>query len=565
MVSPAFPEPPPSVPATEFPAVDKLVERLDGQKKAWSALTIPQRLAVLERLRDGVLAEAEGWVAAAARAKGATAGSSVEGEEWLSGPMTVVRNIRLLMDALRQGGQPRAPAVTKRPDGQYVAKVFPDGVKDRIMFTGFSAELWVEPGKEPTQGRIYRERDTTGRVSLVLGAGNISSIGPMDALHKLFVENEVVILKMNPVNEYVGPFLERGFKALVDEGYFGVVYGGAEVGQHLTRHPLVETIHITGSDRTHDAIVWGGSPDEQKRNKAAGTPVCNKPITSELGAVTPVFVVPGPWSEDDLRFQATHVASMVAHNGSFNCNAAKVLVTARNWPLRQRFLDKVHEALQRIPARKAYYPGAQQRYQGFLSNYPSAQKLGADAEGVVPWTVLPEVPLQKGEYALSNEAFCGVLAEVTVDAGDAPSFMEQAQTAANESIWGTLSCMVLVHPTTERQHAAAMDKFVAGLRYGGIGINAWAGVVYGLVNPSWGAFPGHPLEDIVSGRGTVHNTYLFDHPQKSVVRAPFRIKPTPAWFATHKNLAELGRRLTRFEGNPSVGNMVSVVTAALKG
>ena len=47
------------------------------------------------------------------------------------------------------------------------------------------------------------------------------------------------------------------------------------------------------------------------------------------------------------------------------------------------------------------------------------------------------------------------------------------------------------------------------------------GAIYGLVSPTWGAYPGHTPEDIQSGSGVVHNTWLFDHPEKSVVRAPF--------------------------------------------
>jgi len=46
---------------------------------------------------------------------------------------------------------------------------------------------------------------------VVLGAGNVSSIGPMDTLYKLFAEGQVVILKMNPVNEYLGPFIDEAF------------------------------------------------------------------------------------------------------------------------------------------------------------------------------------------------------------------------------------------------------------------------------------------------------------------------------------------------------------------
>ena len=137
------------------------------------------------------------------------------------------------------------------------------------MFGGHEAEIWIENGKPPTQGKIYRDKTygvaKEGAVSLVLGAGNISSIGPMDALHKLVVEDEVVLLKTNPVNAYVGPFLEEGFAPLVQAGFFEVVHGGAGVGKYLCEHKDIASIHITGSDATHDAIVWG---DEKRTNQA---------------------------------------------------------------------------------------------------------------------------------------------------------------------------------------------------------------------------------------------------------------------------------------------------------
>ena len=43
-----------------------------------------------------------------------------------------------------------------------------------------------------------------------------------------------------------------------------VVYGGAKEGQFLCAHPLVRSIHLTGSAATYDAVVWG------KRKKASG-------------------------------------------------------------------------------------------------------------------------------------------------------------------------------------------------------------------------------------------------------------------------------------------------------
>ncbi|MCK8322737.1 hypothetical protein LXA12_17585, partial [Erwinia amylovora] len=73
----------------------------------------------------------------------------------------------------------------------------------------------------------YRKRPEHGQVSLVLGAGNVSSIGPKDAFYKLFVENQTVVLKMNPVNEYLGPHFEKALAPLVERGFLRIVYGGA--------------------------------------------------------------------------------------------------------------------------------------------------------------------------------------------------------------------------------------------------------------------------------------------------------------------------------------------------
>jgi acyl-CoA reductase-like NAD-dependent aldehyde dehydrogenase len=566
MASPQFPEPPASIPATPLDEVDRRVARVAGKKDEWTKVTIPQRIQYLRRCLEGVMAASQRWVQDGCRLKGIRPGDVLEGEEWLAGPMTTARNIRLLIQALEAGGQPTPPAVRKRADGQVVATVFPATVQDKLMFSGFTAEVWIEPGKPASQGAIYRNGlKGAGKVSLILGAGNVSSIPPMDALYKLFVENEVVVLKMNPVNEHVGAKLEEAFESLIDDGYMTIVYGGAAVGAHLANHPQIDTLHVTGSDRTYDAIVWGSDPEERARRKAADDPVNRRPFSAELGCVTPVVVVPGPWSDSDLEFQARHVAGMVAQNASFNCNAAKVLVVSRDWNRRAAFLERVEHALRATPPRKAYYPGAKDRWSAFLDKYPQARKLGADADGTVPWTIIPDVPPREGEYALSNEAFCGVLAVTALEGADARTFLGEAVKFVNDRCWGTLSMAMLVDPATEKAYRDEVDRATAELRYGGIGINCWPGIIYGLCATTWGAFPGHSPKDIQSGSGVVHNTYLFDHPQKSVVKAPFRIKPTPAWFADHKNLRDLASKLTEMEAAPSWGKLVKVAFAAFKG
>jgi hypothetical protein len=90
-------------------------------------------------------------------------------------------------------------------------------------------------------------------------------------------------------------------------------------------------------------------------------------------------------------------------------------------------------------------------------------------------------------------------------------------------------------------------------------------VIYGTVSPTWGAFPGHTAEDIGSGTGVVHNTLLFDHPQKSVLYCPFRISPKPLWFADNKKTDAAGARLIKFEHAPSWWQVPGIAITALQG
>ncbi len=551
------------------PTLDPMIARVVAQKDAWVRLGIPERIALLRQCIAGVVEVAEDWVRLGCQAKGLDPQSPAAGEEWISGPMTTIRNMRLVIEALKEGGAPRPVRKWTHKNGQIVVRAFPRTWLEQAVYSGMRVDVWVQPGKPDSQGAIYRDkaagRFPAGRVSCVLGAGNQSSIGPLDVVYKLFVEDEVAVLKMNPVNDYLMPVFARAFATLIERGYLQIVTGGADVGDYLCTHPLIDSIHLTGSDRTHDAIVWGATPEEQERRKRAGQPRIDKAVTSELGGVTPVLVVPGRWSEGSLEFQARNVASMVAHNGSFNCNAAKVVVLARGWPQRQAFLDKLHEAFTRLPPRRAYYPGAEDRYKGFREHYPHARVLGQTGPQVVPWTIIPNVPARKGEYALTREAFCGVLAEVSLDVSDARSYLREAVTFANEDVCGTLSCMMLIDFRTRMSHRAEFEQALETLRYGGIGVNVWAGANFALGEPTWGAFPGNPLDLIGSGRGVVHNTLLYDYPEKSVVYGPFRLFPTPVWFADHKTLGDLGRLATLFEADPTWSKLPKIALTGVRG
>ncbi|MCL4812372.1 MAG: aldehyde dehydrogenase family protein [Vicinamibacteraceae bacterium] len=549
--------------------LDAAVTRVAARKAGWVREPIPRRLAFLRDARQRLLSHAEAWVRTCCGAKGIEPGTPVEGEEWLAGPMTTARHLRLMIEALEAGGAPAPTRLRTLPDGRIVADVFPHTLLDRAVYLGFSAEVWMRHGHPASQGAIYREKQAgrfgPGALCAVLGAGNVSSIPPLDVLHKLFVEDEVVVLKMNPVNAYLAPLFREMFEGLIDAGYLAIIEGGAAVGQALVDDPRVDSVHLTGSDRTHDAIVWGATAEEQERRKQAGTPRLLKRVSSELGCVTPVLVVPGPWTRRDLETQAMHVASMVANNASFNCNAAKVLVLARGWDRRDAFLERLDEAFLSLPPRVAYYPGAADRHREFVAQYPNARLLGMPGPGALPWTLLPRVPPDAGEYALTREAFCTVLAEVSLDVEDPEHFLDEAVTFVNSHVWGNLSACVLIDPATERRYREAFFRAIDDLHYGTIAVNGWGGVGYGLAVTPWGAFPGNPLENIRSGHGMVHNGFMFDHPLKAVVRVPFRPFPKPVWFANHRTLAELGRLATHFEANPSWAALPRLALTGVRG
>ncbi len=566
MASPKFPEPPAAMAPTPIAEVDAAIARLSDNKERWVKTGIPERIRLLKRMMKALREIADSWATATNRKRALPNNEAAGAEPWLTEIVPTMRNVRLLLHALEAGGQPKLPKVWSREGGQQVAKVFPADSFDVALFTGITGEIWMEPGQPATQGEIYRAKDRgefgEGGIGLVLGAGNVGSILPTDALYKLFVEDEVVIIKTNPVNDYLGPSWEAMLKPLIDEGFAAIVHGGAEVGIHLCNHDDVGTIHITGSDRTYDAIVWGVGDDVEER-KAANNPRNPRPVSAELGCVTPVFVVPGDWSESDIRYHARGIASMVTNNASFNCVAAKALVTATGWKQRDAFLAAFREELAAVPARKAYYPGAEDRYQAFLDSYPNAEKLGDDAEGVVPWTIIPDVKPTRDEYALCNEAFCGVIADVTIDAANASEFLDKIVTFGNDVIWGTLSCTLIIDGKTEKRLKSQFERTIAELRYGGVAINVFSGFIFAMATPTWGAYPGHSTADIRSGAGVVHNAYLLDHPQRSIVRAPFRIRPTPVWFEGHPQALAIGKLILDLEMKRSWFKVPKVAALAL--
>ncbi|MFI5938840.1 aldehyde dehydrogenase family protein [Streptomyces uncialis] len=568
---------------TSAPAADRLAEAdravadLVRGESAWAALGLARRRELLERVHTAAGEHAAAWVRAAAAYKRLPDDSPLTGEEWITGPYPVLTGTGALAASIRalEAGRSPVDAFTTQPapGGRVAVRVLPHSVYDRLLLSGFSADVWMPPGVTTDEirdraGLALRRPKETGGVGVVLGAGNITSIPVLDVLYELYAHNRVVVLKLNPVTDGLLTVFRAVLAPLIDAGAVRILTGGADIGTHLVHHPDVGHVHMTGSAVTHDAIVFGTGTAGADR-KRAGTPLLDKPVTSELGGVSPTLVLPGNWSDADLRFQAEHVATQRLHNGGYNCVASQVVVLSSGWAQKDRFLAHLRAALAKAPARPAYYPGSDDRVAQALTEYAGARRIGDRV-------LIEDLDARDPGPALTTEYFAPVLGVLELP-GDPATFLDDAVTTANERFAGTLGVNLIAHPRTLAALGPALDEAIARLRYGTVAVNAWTGVGYLTATASWGAFPGHTVDDVQSGIGVVHNALLLDGPERTVVRGPFRpaprsllhgepsLSPKPPWFVTNRTAATTGRLLSGFAAAPRWSALPGIFASALRG
>lgn len=571
-VHPEVETPPPSTPQQ----LDAAVARVRDGARSFAKLSLDQRIALARAMQEGWMRVAARAVAAGCRAKHIPGGTAAEAEEWATGPWGIVRQLRFVRESLRalknSGNTPIGP-IASTLDGRVSVRVFPSNSIDRTLFKGISADVHMSDGVskedvDATRARFYKAAEHDGRVVVVLGAGNIAAIGPMDVITKLFNEGKACVLKMNPVNAYLGPYIEEAFNEAIKHGYLGVVYGGAEQGRHLVYHEDIDEVHITGSDKTHDLIVWGPPGPEREARTHRRDPVLKKPITSELGNISPVILVPGPYTDKELRFQAEDAAAYFTMNASFLCNAAKFLVSPSGWSASDAWLGKIQDVCAATPSRYAYYPGSEDRFQALTHGRANVTRVGDTRPGTLPWTFLTGLDATASADPLfTTEPFCSVISEARVGSADPIEFLESAVNFANQKLWGTLSATIVVHPKTlaDSRLNEAVERAIARLRYGTVAVNGFAGLSFAFAAPPWGAYPGATLDDIQSGRGFVHNTSMLEGVEKVVLRCPLTTFPKPGYFPSHRTAHKMMPHIVAMEEHASWRNVPAIVAAAMRG
>ncbi len=222
--------------ATASSQLNQAVADLHARRQEFAQLSTAQRLELINSCLTGVQRVAYEWVAACAVAKGTDTSPVLRGEDWLNGPVATVRHLRLLaqvLEDIQQSGRPRLPGPAYvGTDGRVHVPMLPcPHLYDNILFRPYQATVRMLP--EVTLESLAAQQSECGQqqspaeasVTLVLGAGNVSSIPTADTFTKLFQDGQLVLLKMNPVNAYLGPILEQACHGLIERGFLRIIYG----------------------------------------------------------------------------------------------------------------------------------------------------------------------------------------------------------------------------------------------------------------------------------------------------------------------------------------------------
>jgi len=407
-----------------------------------------------------------------------------------------------------------------------------------MSIPGHSFELWTEEISQKNKQKNV-PLDEGAVVTVVLGAGNQSFLSLIDTLQICLVDKEVVLLKHHPIRPHLFNLYSILLEPLIQKGYIRQIQDkGIPETTAMLSDKRVARVHLTGSLKTEQAVFPIFS---QKHDNNDDNSQIREMVTSELGCVTPVIVVPGQYKEKELIHMARSIACSKKMSGGCNCNCANALVLPLVWEQKDVFRTILIEELQRAYDQPAYYPGAREKKSMLMKHYQSLGEdratvvKGREFAGVVRNSEDNVVLLECGTpgkdgfdgTALIQEAFCPALAVVELDSnGCATEYLENVVVPFlnnKENIYGSLSCMMFAPQSffLEKNTDDVLDKTIAHLNYGTVAVNTLSllGYMAALEGGMWG---GHYKElNHQSGYGCIGNLYgIEEQPSKSVVRGP---------------------------------------------
>lgn len=540
--------------------IDRYITTLRTNSKEFNNISDVQLSSMLENVISNINEVAYFWSTVCSDNKGTTK-TPAEGEEWLGGPFAAVLATQYYIETLQSNDDLSLNSFNKEENSY---KVFPNKFIEKITFPFINAKVYFNKSmsfEDINKFRGFSRRfDIDPSITLVLGAGNFSSIPFLDVLYHLITRRSVILLKLNPVNEYLKPVFEKVFQNFIERGYLIITTGNIQESKYMATHTGVNHIHLTGSDKTFEEIVYGRELNDKEKKLKNISKVNTKPITSELGNVTPFIIHPGKWSTSDIKYQARKIVTGKLNNNGFNCIAAQVIVLPDGWGQTETLIKYIKFYMNKAKDRKAYYPDSIERLNKLEKDksYERVNKLSC----VTPHLTREIKAYNKYEL---DEVWSSTLYFKKIDYASPEDYSLKAIEYCNEELWGNLGVSVIMKHHRKKHNRHILENYIEKLNYGTVAINEWAAIGYIIPQLPWGGYPGNKDNDIQSGQSVVHNTFLFESPLKGVVDTKFRISRLidPPWYITNRKSRRLFKNLTYFQINNSVINFLKVGFSAL--
>lgn len=503
----------------------------------WSKVSAIERLQLLEQIRSNLKKYADELGAADAKMKNDLIGENITSVAEAMGTTVMpmagkLMGIQHLYESIIKGEMPKPLHTEKVSDNLYEIQVFPIHSKDKM--SAGKQKGFIHVLGEPKQTNPL---DKPAGVIAVSGAGNYSS--SIEMAMALFLENKAVIHKPHALNESTDAVWEKIFKPLIDIN--ALAFCDANQGREMSALEGLHSIYFTGSTGVAHAI----------QNQASA------PLVSECGGNNPCIIVPGKWTDKDLKRQAIQLASVGKLNGGAVCGRAQTIITSKNWKQREQFLSELRKAIaEETFACSSHYPGVDKTKETFLEHQPTAEILKPEngKHSKSDFVLIPNV--SEEDFAVTNEAFCQIYSEIPLDVSEnTDEFLTKATDFCNNKLLGSLGCMILIDNDTMKANKKRLNKAIQELNYGGISVNDVPPNIWLNAYLTWGGC-GETTENFVSGVGNFGNALNFDNIKKSVLVNDF--KATSFELTNRKRVEHLLENVSYYSIDQSWGHFAKL-------
>jgi len=541
--------------------IDRNISKLRVNSAEFLNLDKTNLITLLEQTVDNIKTIAYYWVSLSSEKKGHLT-KSKEGEEWIGGPFSCIYALQYFIEYLQDED---GLDINKFDESNKSYKVFPTKNIEKLLFPFLEGEIRFGKNLNFDQINEYRGfanrfDNNKSKITLVLGAGNVSSIPVLDALFHMIAHKSVIYLKLNPVNDYLLPIFIQVFEPFISRGFMIISEGDMEASKYLTEHDGFHQTHLTGSNYTYENIVYGKILSDKERSLKNLPKINKKPITTELGNVTPIIVHPGNWSRSEIKHQAKKIVTAKLNNSGFNCIAAQIIVLPKHWKHSDKLKSDIKFYLKKIGDTTSYYPGAMDNLNDLIAteNYEQINNLSCNTPFLVS-----NLDLEK-EYG-NKEVWSTALYFQEISYSSYEDYCSKSIDYVNNELWGNLGVTVLLKNHKKKTNQTILNTYIEELKYGTVAINEWSALGFVIPTLPWGGFPGNKDNDIQSGQGYVHNALLFESPQKGIVYSRFRLAPLidPPWFVTNKKAHRIFKNLTYYQASKSKINLIKLIFSTL--